>query len=40
MEAVSGWNSADMSRLTEVIFTKVAAIQATTFEELLTVRSH
>lgn len=40
MEAVADWNTADMSHLTEVIFTRVAVIQATASEELLTHTGH
>lgn len=40
MEAVGDWSIAGRSHLTEVIFRKVAVIQATAFEELLTLTGH
>lgn len=40
MEAVADWNAADMIHLTEEIFTKVAVVQATAFEELLSLTGH
>lgn len=40
MEDVADWNAADMSHLTEVIFRKVAVIQAKAFEEILTLTGH